>query len=71
MKSLDLRSESSVKLLAEFLDMDTPYHVGDPEDPSIPRFPNAEHFAHELYSYLRSPYRDLSAYDNAVQVRMT
>lgn len=93
MKSLDLRSESSVKLLAEFLDMDTPYYVGDPEDPCRARFPNAEHFAHgkrlinkssfwqrmishprfsfvtELYSYLRSPFRDLSAYDSAVQVR--
>ena len=39
MKAIDIRSESAVKLLAEFLDMDTPYAEGE-------RFPNAEHFAH-------------------------
>lgn len=74
MKSLDIRSEPAVKLLAEFLDMDS----------ETPRA-NAEQFAHgtpkshfqhilltlsvELYSYLRSPYRDLSMYDSLVQVR--
>lgn len=32
-------------------------------------FPNgAEHFCHELYSYLRSPYRELKGYDGIVQV---
>lgn len=46
MKSLDLRSEPAIKLLAEFLDMDTPYLVGSPDEPSCPRFHNAEHFAH-------------------------
>ncbi|KAI0338787.1 hypothetical protein BDW22DRAFT_1337477 [Trametopsis cervina] len=56
MKSIDIRSESAVKLLAEFLDMDTGERV------------NAEHFAHELYCYLRSPYRDVARYDAAVQV---
>ncbi|KAI0804799.1 hypothetical protein BC629DRAFT_1664323 [Irpex lacteus] len=55
MKSIDIRSESAVKLLAEFLDMDTGERT------------NAEHFAHELYCYLRSPYRDLVRYDAAVQ----
>lgn len=39
MKSIDIRSESAVKLLAEFLDMDTPYIPGE-------RHVNAEHFAH-------------------------
>lgn len=39
MKAIDIRSESAVKLLAEFLDMDCPYREGG-------RFPNAEHFAH-------------------------
>jgi hypothetical protein len=48
MKSLDLRSESAIKLLAEFLDMDTRYFVGDPEDGSTGRFTNAEHFAHGM-----------------------
>ncbi|KAF8230842.1 hypothetical protein L208DRAFT_1459428 [Tricholoma matsutake] len=52
MKSIDIRSESAVKLLAEFLDMDAPYVEGG-------RHLNAEHFAHEVYSYVRSPFRDL------------
>lgn len=39
MKSIDIRSESAVKLLAEFLDMDAPYVEGG-------RHLNAEHFAH-------------------------
>ncbi|KAI0656032.1 hypothetical protein C8Q70DRAFT_922141 [Cubamyces menziesii] len=59
MKSLDIRSEPAVRLLSEFLDMDAEH--GHEHD-------NAEHFAHELYCYLRSPYRDLAAYDRNVQV---
>jgi hypothetical protein len=39
MKSIEIRSESAIKLLAEFLDMDTEYVEGQ-------RYPNAEHFAH-------------------------
>ncbi|KAI5998528.1 hypothetical protein F5J12DRAFT_724781 [Pisolithus orientalis] len=61
MKSVDIRSESAIKLLAEFLDMDELYVEGA-------RHPNAEHFAHEIYCYLRSPYRDLVIYDQIVQV---
>lgn len=49
MKSIDIRSESAIKLLAEFLDMDVPYHIGEPDEPSRERFPNAEHFAHGKY----------------------
>ncbi|KAH9992157.1 hypothetical protein BJV77DRAFT_455127 [Russula vinacea] len=60
MKSIDIRSESAIKLLAEFLDMDTQYVAGE-------RHINAEHFAHEIYCYLRSPYRDLGVYDSVVQ----
>ncbi|KAG8215641.1 hypothetical protein J3R82DRAFT_7511 [Butyriboletus roseoflavus] len=60
MKSIDIRSESAVKLLSEFLDLDTPYTAGE-------RHVNAEHFAHEIYSYLRSPYRDLNTYDQMAQ----
>ena len=41
MKAIDIRSESAIKLLAEFLDMDLPY----PYEAGR-RFPNAEHFAH-------------------------
>ncbi|KAF9052419.1 hypothetical protein BDZ89DRAFT_427250 [Hymenopellis radicata] len=54
MKSIDIRSESAVKLIAEFLDLD-----GGKE--------NAEHFAHEIYTYVRSPYQDLFVYDTVVQ----
>lgn len=60
MKSIDIRSDSAVKLLAEFLDMDQPYVEGG-------RYVNAEHFAHEIYCYLRSPYRDLNTYDQIAQ----
>ena len=45
MKSLDIRSESAVKLLSEFLDMDKPYQEGNPH-------PNAEHLAHGMFSFL-------------------
>ncbi|KAF9530723.1 hypothetical protein CPB83DRAFT_762476 [Crepidotus variabilis] len=62
MKSIDIRSESAVKLISEFLDMDEPYTPGG-------RHRNAEHFAHEVYSYVRSPYKDLFVYDDIVQVR--
>lgn len=50
MKSLDIRSESAVKLLSEFLDMDQPYVEGGPH-------PNAEHFAHGMFSFLVTIYR--------------
>ncbi|KAG2071248.1 hypothetical protein BDR04DRAFT_517777 [Suillus decipiens] len=59
MKSIDIRAESTIKLLSEFLDLDTPYIEGQ-------RHPNAEHFAHEIYCYIRSG-RDLSIYDKLVQ----
>ncbi|KAJ3512589.1 hypothetical protein NLJ89_g3434 [Agrocybe chaxingu] len=60
MKSIDIRSESAVKLISEFLDMDEGYIPGR-------RQTNAEHFAHEVYSYVRSPYKDLFVYDSVVQ----
>jgi hypothetical protein len=48
MKSIDIRSESAVKLLSEFLDMDAPYIPGE-------RHVNAEHFAHgQLLYFFRS-----------------
>ncbi|KAJ6632197.1 hypothetical protein B0H10DRAFT_2427009 [Mycena sp. CBHHK59/15] len=60
MKAIDIRSESAVKLLSEFLDLDAPYVEGG-------RHVNAEHFAHEVYSYVRSPYKDLFVYDSVAQ----
>lgn len=57
LKAIDIRSDPAIRLLAEFLDTDgSPY----------PRA--AEHFAHELYSFLRSPYKDLRRYDEVAQV---
>ena len=47
MKSIDIRSESAVKLLSEFLDMDAPYTPGE-------RHVNAEHFAHGQLFFLLS-----------------
>ena len=46
MKSIDIRSESAIKLLAEFLDMDAPYAPGE-------RHVNAEHFAHGSFLLLK------------------
>ncbi|KAJ7101405.1 hypothetical protein B0H15DRAFT_410857 [Mycena belliarum] len=43
MKAIDIRSESAVKLLSEFLDLDAAYVEGG-------RHVNAEHFAHEVYT---------------------
>ena len=58
LKAVDIRSEPAVLLLAEFLD-----------SPSGPGHPHgAEHFAHELYSFLRSPFKDLRGYDEVTQV---
>jgi hypothetical protein len=45
MKAIDIRSESAIKLLAEFLDMEVPYAPGE-------RQVNAEHFAHGQFLFL-------------------
>ncbi|CAE6441301.1 unnamed protein product [Rhizoctonia solani] len=58
-KSIDIRTEPAVKLISEFLDIN--------RRPSGSEGTVAEHFVHELYSYLRSPFRDLPAYDAIVQ----
>ncbi|KAG9095559.1 hypothetical protein FRC06_009679 [Ceratobasidium sp. 370] len=58
-KSIDIRTEAAIKLIAEFLDL------GGRRSPAGGTI--AEHFVHELYSYLRSPFRDLPAYDAVVQ----
>lgn len=54
-KAIDIRSEPAVRLLGELLDTD-----------EYPR--GAEQFAHELYSWLRSPFKDLRRYDEIAQV---
>ena len=58
LKAIDIRSEPAVRLISEYLET--------PQGPNYPR--GAEHFAHELYSFLRSPYKDLRKYDEVVQV---
>ncbi|CAE6431358.1 unnamed protein product [Rhizoctonia solani] len=58
-KSIDIRTESAIKLISEFLDIN--------RRPSPSGGTVAEHFTHEFYSYLRSPFRDLPAYDAVVQ----
>ncbi|KAG9125847.1 hypothetical protein FRC07_005970 [Ceratobasidium sp. 392] len=58
-KAIDIRTEAAIKLISEFLDLGG---RTSPAGGSI-----AEHFVHELYSYLRSPFRDLPAYDAVVQ----
>lgn len=58
LKAIDIRSEPAVRLLAEFLDTSN--------GPGYPH--GAEHFAHELYSFLRSPFKELRRYDEVAQV---
>lgn len=62
MKSLDIRSESAVKLFSEFLDMDQPYMEGD-------LHPNAEHFAHGTFIFFFDSLVDIYRYlfSSAVQ----
>lgn len=55
---MDIRTETAVTLLAAFLD--------PPGSQGRDRI-GAEHFVHEVYSYLRSPYRDLAVYDAVAQ----
>ncbi|WWD16880.1 hypothetical protein CI109_101312 [Kwoniella shandongensis] len=56
LKAIDIRSEPAIRLLADFLDVD---------EVTYPR--GAEHFSHELYSFLRSPYKDLRKWDEVAQ----
>lgn len=58
LKAIDIRSEPAIRLIAEFLDT--------PDGPQYPH--GAEHFAHELYTFLRSPFKDLRLYDELLLV---
>ncbi|KAK1920779.1 hypothetical protein DB88DRAFT_513526 [Papiliotrema laurentii] len=65
LKAIDIRSEPAVRLLAEFLD---PPSQSSAAINSGPEYPNgAEHLVHELYSFLRSPYKELRKWDEIVQ----
>ena len=62
LKAIDIRSEPAIRLLAEFLEV--------PNDDG-PQFPNGpEHFAHELYSFMRSPFKELRKWDDIIQVSL-
>ncbi|RSH94263.1 hypothetical protein EHS25_004066 [Saitozyma podzolica] len=57
LKAIDVRSEPFVRLIADFL-----------ETPTGPGYPHAaEHFAHELYCFIRSPYKELVRWDAVAQ----
>lgn len=63
-KAIDIRSEPAIRLLSELLD-----HQAQSSTSGAQTFPHAaEHFAHELYSFLRSPYKELWKYDEVAQV---
>ncbi|KAG8786835.1 hypothetical protein FRC15_010575 [Serendipita sp. 397] len=59
-KVVDLRTEGGIKILSDLLDPGIRYTEEG-------RKPNTEHLAHELYSYLRSPFKSIESYDRAVQ----
>lgn len=80
LKAIDVRSEPFIRLLSEVLDQQPmPMSPSRPnrngngnesghgdkgrEYPLV-----AEHLAHELYSWLRSPYKELRKWDEVVQV---
>lgn len=74
-KAVDVRSDVAVRLLAEYLDPPAQPH-SHPHPPASASASHAqsglrngaEHFAHELYSWLRSPYKELRQWDLVAQV---
>ncbi|KAI9632201.1 uncharacterized protein MKK02DRAFT_30074 [Dioszegia hungarica] len=64
-KAVDIRSDVAIRLLAEFLDPPAVQGRASSSAPGIPNGP--EHFAHELYSWLRSPFKELRQWDLVAQ----
>jgi E3 ubiquitin-protein ligase Topors len=62
LKAIDIRSEPAVRLLVNLFD------TGNDEAAALDIDRGAEHFAHELYSFMRSPFMDLATYDDVTQV---
>ncbi|WWC87479.1 uncharacterized protein L201_002368 [Kwoniella dendrophila CBS 6074] len=56
LKIIDIRSEPAIRLLTDYLNLNQEF----PNNPT-------EHFSHELYSFLRSPFKDLRKWDEAIQ----
>ena len=59
-KSFDIRSGPAVRLLTETL---------EPLASAVEFPAGPEHFAHELYSFMRSPFDDLREWDDVTEVR--
>ncbi|WVN84879.1 uncharacterized protein L203_100015 [Cryptococcus depauperatus CBS 7841] len=58
LKCIDIRSDVMIRIMGEVLDTSS----------RSAGFPNGtEHFIHELYSFLRSPYRELKKYDEVAK----
>lgn len=87
LKSIDIRSEPAIRLLADFLDPHSTQNAAATAAAAkpgasaggasgegrtdVPDFPNgAEHFGHELYSFLRSPFKELRKWDEVAQVSL-
>ena len=79
LKAIDLRSEPFIRLLRDVLEPDTLTTMADGdgrhrdrERGEMRQYPNAaEHLAHELHSWLRSPFKELWRWDALAQVSLT
>lgn len=60
-KAVDIRSDVAIRLVAEYLDPPTSSTLSIIKN-------SAEHFVHELYSWLRSPFKELRQWDLVAQV---
>ncbi|WVF66932.1 hypothetical protein IAT40_001675 [Kwoniella sp. CBS 6097] len=67
LKTIDIRSEPAIRLLADFLDNDRHDENHPPDGNVAGEASTAEHFAHELYNFLRSPYKELRKWDEIAQ----
>ncbi|WWC98942.1 hypothetical protein V866_005836 [Kwoniella sp. B9012] len=62
LKTIDIRSDPAIRLLADYLDSPSTTNENRPSHTTV-----AEHFSHELYSFLRSPFKELRKWDEAIQ----
>ncbi|KAK6906980.1 hypothetical protein I203_100969 [Kwoniella mangroviensis CBS 8507] len=62
LKTIDIRSDPAIRLLADYLDSPSTTNENRPPHTTV-----AEHFSHELYSFLRSPFKELRKWDEVIQ----
>ncbi|WVW79787.1 hypothetical protein I302_101757 [Kwoniella bestiolae CBS 10118] len=67
LKTIDIRSEPAIRLLADYLDPNPHSISNETHRPHIAGSSVAEHISHELYSFLRSPFKDLRKWDEVIQ----